>query len=352
MKNGKCWIAALCLGLVTLLGGDRLWAANPKGQPVDDVKVKMEAEGWQQVADGVFERKLGPNKVEHLGYGREGIAWTIGEISRKLEHLRAEQEAYPSEKLAEAIDGLTLLLNKTKSNLWNLDQDPAAGPSGLAAPLAGPSCSSICYSATADAYYSTSPQFVAAVADATFNSTCGFSGDTYAFAYARATLNGTTTTVSQSSPQSGTSVTSHAVASAYGKEAPGIPCYSEASSYAQSSALGISYSTSDVNNECPAPPVQPCTVTITGTSYESFNHPTCRSRTWTASVSGCTPFSYQWTLNGTVVGSGSTYTRSVCYYDGFFTLGVTVNGTATDTHDVWVDYYEENPCGGSGQFCP
>ena len=131
-----------------------------------------------------------------------------------------------------------------------------------------------------------------------------------------------------------------------GGSVSGIPCYSEASSSAVSSALGISYSTSDTNSSCTTPP---CSVTITGTSYEFFTNYSCRSRTWTANVSNCTPTSYQWKYNGSVVGSGSTYTRNVCGYDGSFVLDVTVNGSATDSHYVTVDMCECGPC--NGQIC-
>lgn len=348
MQNKKYWTAALCLGLMTLMGGHRLWAAGPALQKGDELKAKMKAEGWTQIVDGVFERQLGPNKVEHLGFGREGLAWTVGELTRRLENLQKEQEVYPSEKLAKIIDDLNIKVAKARRELWNMDQGSSQELSSITAAVAGGSCSNICYSATADAYSLTSSQGVAAVAEAKFNSTCGYSGDTYAYAYARATQNSTTTTVTQSDPKSGTSVTSYAFASANGGSVSGIPCYSEASSYAQSSALGISYSTSDTNNLCPP---QACTVTITGTSYEYFSAGGCRSRTWSASVSGCTATSYQWTYNGTAVGTGSTYTRSVCASSGTFTLGVTVNGVASDTHSVTAEY-EPCECCNTGQICP
>lgn len=351
MSNRKYWAATLCLGLMTLLGGSRLSAADPERQQFNELKARMQAEGWKEISPGVLERQLGPSKVEQMGFGRDGLAWTVGELNRTLARLQKEYKAYPSKELANTIADLTIRAAKARRELWNLDQTRSQDLSSITAALAGPSCSNICYSATADAYHLTTKQGVAAVADAKFNSTCGYSGDTYAYAYARATLGTTTSTITQSDPKTGTNVTSHATASAEGGSVTGIPCYSEASSYAQSTALGIHYSTSDTNNLCP--PV-PCTVTISGTSYEYFIMPGgggCRSRTWTANISGCTaPFTYQWTKNGTVVGSGSTYTQSVCASTADFTLGVTVNGIASDTHvvDVEVEYCE--CC--NGQICP
>ncbi|HWN45361.1 MAG TPA: hypothetical protein VNW71_24255 [Thermoanaerobaculia bacterium] len=345
MIHSKRWTAAICLSLMTFLGGDRLSAADPVKKELADVKAKMMAEDWKEISKGVFERQLGPNKVEHMGFGREGILWTIGEMGRKLEFLRQEQESYPSEKLAKIIEDLDLNIIKAKHELWNLELESSKGLSNITANVTGGSCSNICYSATADAYPFTSGQGVAAVAEAKFNSTCGYSGTTSAYAYARATLSGTTTTVTQSDPDSGTNITSYAFASVSGGNGP-LPCYSEASSSAVSSALGISYSTSDTNSSCPIPP---CSVTISGTSYEFFTNYSCRSRTWTANVSGCTPSTYQWKYNGSVVGSGSTYTQSVCGYNGSFTLDVTVNGSATDSHFVTVDFCECGPC--NGQIC-
>jgi hypothetical protein len=350
MRSGKYWTSVICLSLMTVMGGSRLWAAtSQERQQADELKAKMKAEGWQEISEGVFERQLGANKVEHLGYGREGLSWTIGELNRQLESLRKENETYPSEKLAKIIDDLTYKSAKARHELWRMEQGPAKGLSSVTAAVAGASCSSICYSATADAYALTSPpQGVGAIADATFNSTCGYSGDTYAYAYSRATLSGTTTTVSQSDPHTGTSVSSHAAATVYGGSVTGIPCYSEASSYAQSSALGISYSTSDTNSSCPAPPA--CTVTINGTTFEYFTGPGCRSRTFTATVSGCTATSYQWKIGSTVVGTGSTYTKSICPGTASFTLQLTINGTTSDTHDVEV-FYEPCECCGGG-ICP
>jgi hypothetical protein len=344
--NRKCWTTILCLVLATILMGDRLAAAEP--DPMVQLKAKMTKDGWKEVAQGVFERQLGPNNVERVGFGREGLSWTLGELSRRLASLEQEQELYPSAKLAKIVDDLRLQVGKTQAALRDLDFEVEKGEKGLSNAIeevTGGSCSSICYNATASAYPLTSSQGVAAVANASFNSACGYSGETYAYAYSRATLGTTTTTITQSDPDSGTSVTSSATATSNGGSVSGIPCYSEASSYAQSSALGISYSTSATNSSCP--PVACTTATIAGTTYEYFAFPGCRNRTWTVSVnSGCTATSYQWKYNGTVVGTGSSYTRSVCPGNYSFTLEATVNGTLVDTHVVQVVYEPEPMCGG------
>jgi len=334
---------------MTFLGGSQLSAADPEQQKVDEVKVRMQAEGWKEISPSVFERQLGLNKVEHLGYGREGLAWTVGEMNRTLNRLHKEYKSYPSKELANTIADLTIKVAKAKRELWNLDYDLSQGVSSMTAAVTGPSCSSICYGATADAYNLTATQGVAAVASAKFNSTCGYSGESYAYTYARATSGTTTTTLTQSDPKTGTNVTSNASSSVNGGSVSGIPCYSEASAYAQSTALGISYSTSDTNSSCP---LVPCTVTISGTSYEYFFTSGCRTRTWSASPSsGCTVSTYQWKKNGTVVGTGSTYTQSVCSSTADFTLGLTINGT-TSAPALYVDIeYEPCECCNTGQLC-
>lgn len=355
MTNGKRWTAALCLGVAALLGGSRLWADEPKKQQADEVKARMTAEGWKEITEGVYERQLGPTKVEHLGFGREGLSWMVGNLNQRIGRLRQEYERYPSAKLAEIIADLEIESARTRRALWNFDQSKSEGISNVTANVTGPSCSSICYKATADAYPLTNTQGVGAVADSSFSSTCGYSGSTTAYAFARATLNGTTTTVTQTDPHSGTSSTSHAAATVNGGSITGTPCYSEASASVTSTALGIAYDTSDSNSSCPV--VNPCTVTISGTNYEYWIMPGgggCRTRTWTATPSNCsTPVTYQWSKNGTNISgaTASTYTQSVCASTASFTLGVSVNGgAATDTHyvEVVVEYCE--CC--SGQICP
>src|SRR5829696_2699432 len=173
MIRRKCWTAAICLGVTILLGGDGLSAADPVKKQSEDARAKRETEGWKQISEEVFERLLGPNKVEHLGFGREGLSWGIGEMNRRLELLREEQESYPSEELSQVIDGLTAQIAGATSELWKLDQNEAEGMSSKTEAATGPSCSSICYSATADAYPLTSSQGTGAVAEAKFNSTCG-----------------------------------------------------------------------------------------------------------------------------------------------------------------------------------
>ena len=165
--NTKCRTIALCLGFVSLLGGDGLCAAGPERLSLDQLRAKMKKEGWSEVSSGVFERRLGATKVERLGYGRQGFAWTVGELTRRIERLQEEQESYPSAELAKALVDLRAYLAKSKAGLAQLESEPEDGLSSVAAA----SCSSLSHSATADAYATTSG--VAAVAKASFHNACG-----------------------------------------------------------------------------------------------------------------------------------------------------------------------------------
>ncbi|HEX7183039.1 MAG TPA: SprB repeat-containing protein [Thermoanaerobaculia bacterium] len=335
----KIWTAVLCL--ISILGVQHLSAAGPEKETWKETKAKLRAEGWKQVSERVFERQRTETQVEHLAYGREGLVWTISELKGRLKSLQEEYQSHPSEDLAKVIDSLTIRIADAREELLGT----ADGIASLSeASTIG--CSR-CYSATVDAYPLTGSQGVGAVADAKFTSDCGNSGDTYAYAYARATLNGTTTTKTQEDPRSGSNATSHAAATMNGS----VDCYSEAYAATQSTALNIFYSTTETNFSCPAP-VQPLSVSISGSTYEYFAGTACRSRTWTATVSGgSSPYTYKWYSGSTVVGTASTYTRSICRTHPSFQLKVVVTdstgATVQDLHDVTVE--AEPMCG--DQFC-
>lgn len=345
----------IAVSLALALGA---WTAPAFGVEENEVEpaewaaltLKMESEGWQQVAPKVFERQVSGTKTEHLGYGEEGLAWTIGSMNQQLDRLMAEFERSPTIELAETIEKVSAAISRAHQDLRAL----ARGGGLEAAPQAldGPSCDGVCYSATADAYHQTAQQGVGATAVAKFNNPCGYSGDTLAYVFVQATQGTTTSQFTQNDPRTGSNITSTAQGSLAGGSASGYPCFSTASATVWSSLLGFSYSTIDTNDGyCPIPP-NPISASIVGSSYEYFANLTCRSRTWTASVSGgVTPYSYQWTVNGAVVGSGSSYTRTICPGNGSFTLALTATGanaqSSTSSRTVIVEYEPIETCGGT-----
>lgn len=347
--TARKWCAiSFCLSLMALVGVGRSWAAGSETQQWENLKAKMSVEGWTQVAEGIFERQMGPTKVERIGYGRQGIARTLRDLNSRLAALNVRYENEPTEDLAGKIEELSGLISRIQQDF---QQVPTRLTSAVAA-VSGASCTNICYSATADAYPLTATQGVGALAEAKFNSTCGYSGEVYAEVTVKATLNGVLKDMTEQSnpPLSGTSVTATAGEDALGGTSAAVPCFSSAYASVTSTALGISYSTSDTNSSCPAVPQNP-TATISGSFSQSFTSTTCRNVTWNASASGgVSPYTYQWKVNGLNVGTGSSYTRNVCYSHSDFTLSLTatgansLSGSTSRTIDVIYSPNNPDPC--------
>jgi hypothetical protein len=93
-------------------------------------------------------------------------------------------------------------------------------------------------------------------------------------------------------------------------------------------------------------------VSISGTNYEYFTTGGCRTRTWTANLTGCSSPTYQWYKNGVAISgaTASTYTQSVCASTAPFTLKVIVNGVSSADYYVDVVYEPCECC--TGGICP
>jgi hypothetical protein len=270
--------------------------------------------------------------------GPEGFAWMVKQLQAELGLLLDELRVRPTPKLRKTIRDHQAEIAKLQSYASALKGDY----SGQAA--AG--CD-FAYGAHADAYPTRPTQGVRADADAYFNNTCGYVGDTYAYALARATLNGVETTVTQTHPNSGTNVTSAVTASVAGNTS----CYSYSTGRVTSFDLGISYQTADENFDCPAN----LTAVINGpTSVTIYNY-YCKTVTWTSTVSGGTPgFSYAWYIDGYFAGSGSSLSRTYCGNNTNWTntenLSLTVTDSAgwsaSDTHVTYIYFRTKyiDPC--------
>jgi hypothetical protein len=251
--------------------------------------------------------------------------------------MQAEYKAYPSRKLARVIEKMKAEIIRIQKALRN-NEIPTLQEKVL---LNG--CD-VTYGASADAYYRTDVRGVGATASSYFSNNCYAPGHTEAYAYVRATLNGTTSTHSVFDPSdsySGEYVNSSASWSLQG----GPDCYSQASASVNSVQVGLSYSVFDENYQCPPPPP---TVTISGLTSTSITGYTCRTITWTATVSGGVPgYSYAWYRDGYYVGSGSSYSETFCgdniAYTQYVNLSVNVTDSvgspASDTHTTRINYY-------------
>jgi hypothetical protein len=296
-------------------------AAPPASNPGQDRLNQMIADGWKPVANGVLKRNTGGNQVETFAMGVEGFTFAYEELRSQYGFLLSEFRKHHDPNVRKALVDVNQQMVRTQSDIQALQTSTLAAP-----PAAGCDFS---YGAHANAYATTSVQGVQADASAYFNNNCGYSGDTYAYAYARAAIGTVTTTKTQTDPKTGANISSAATAAVAGS----LDCYSYATARASSVDLGISYSTASENFSCPVvnpPPI----VTVSGLSSTSIFGYTCKTVTWTSTVtSGTTPYvSYAWYENGYLVGNGGTsYSETFCGDDYTWTQTVNMSLTVTDS---------------------
>jgi hypothetical protein len=321
MKKLVLTALVLCL---SLLGTPRSSFADQGDRAsANDPIAKMQAQGWKIVGDGVLQRERRAGEVETFVYGVGGFTWKLQDLWSQLPNLRKAYLAHPTDDLRRAVLNHRKEIASTQAMLEAARTAAANGETGLVKD----GCT-ITYTYNADAGYLTSSQGTYGSASASFYHSCGLSGEVYAYATASVTVNGATTTQTVTD---GPRSSSNATASAYASEL-GIPtCSSYAYASVTSSSLNpSSYSISSSNSSCPAPssPV----VTISGTNY-IYVSSGCTTSTWTSSVSGGTsPYSYQWTWNGAAVGTGSSYSRTVCAGTVYSYTSNTLALTVTDTN--------------------
>lgn len=327
---------ALCLAL---FGATNQVSAQTGTKSNEDILAQLQSEGWKIVKDGVLQRELIPGEVESFVFGVPGFTWKIQDLRRQLRKLQAELRANPTPELRKAIvNHRKAIANSQRA----LRLARASEASGEEADLSKVSCA-INFSYNAVAGPRTDVQGTFASSSATFGADCGgFSGQVYAYAFAKVTVNGaeTTETVTDG-PRSGANVS----ASAYASRSGVSPCESYSFGEMVSDSLNpSSYSMSASNSQCPT--LSPPTATINGVGYVDL-WGGCQTYTWTASVSGGTaPLTYQWTWNGTTVGTGSSYSRQFCtgptYSKTNNTLGLTVTDSASRTGSASKSVQVEN----------
>jgi hypothetical protein len=307
-------------------------------QPLEPELVRqMLQEGWQKVADGVLQRTTDDRQTETFTYGEDGLRWTARRLEARLGFLQNEYNSHPSADLAGIIENI-------KAQLIDVDQSLKAGLGQAEMPTGEDiAACTISYDAQASASALTSSQGTAASAYANYSSTCGQLGNTYAYAYARATSGTLTTTHIQEDPKyNGTSLTSTGNVSSPGS----TDCYSEAFARTWSPTLNIDYSVSQVNYSCP-PPVSPFSVSASGPSdVYTDDYTPCQIVTWTATPSGGTsPYTYDWYIGGTYQASGSSLSRKYCGFNGSVTVTVYAHDSsspvqyANSSYTTYFQYY-------------
>src|ERR1043166_129836 len=184
----KLW----CIGflLLTILAGGAVFA-DQDHRKTEDALDKMMGEGWKPVAPGVLQRSKNGNQVETFAIGPEGMQWALQQLKGRLRFLRSEYRNYPSNDLPQTVPSLRQAIVKPQEDLGRLGVE--GEPLGEEVSEKN-DCIVVPPSATASASSLTLVQGVTATASASFETTCDYEAETFAYAYSRATQ-GTTTFV-------------------------------------------------------------------------------------------------------------------------------------------------------------
>lgn len=337
------------LGLVLLLGLSTAASAQPSeltltapgpADPLDELL----ADGWVIVNAGILQKQHDDGRRETLGFGIEGRTWHVNQLERELGQMLVDFEIAPSASLGAAIDQHRALLADARDGLVRARELEAAGQDE--------SLSTVLKNCTVNySWHAYADPGAKARADAAWYHSCGTTASTYAYAYCRKTVSGTTTSTNQTDPSGpGSNISSYAscnYAVTVNASDSTRDCYSYARGYVNEP--GGFHEMTDRNYDClPNSPQVTISGPLSASRYGDFD---CGYVTWTASASGGSGgYSYQWKWNGSNVGTNSSsYTRNVCgYAEGSHSVGVTVtdssSATGSDTHPFQI----LNWGGGSG----
>lgn len=301
----------LCLSLLS--------SAIP-GLAQTDPLARLEREGWTLVQEGVLQRQPEPGAVETVVFGAEGFAWKLRDLRSQLRVLRREHEANPTPELRRAIASHRKLIASTGERI---ERARATG-AGAKWTIFDGGCN-LNYTLDAEASHKVNLQGTWASAGADFNASasCGEflvgdgTGEVYAYAFAKTTVNGAPTTATVTDgPRTGASVSASAEAHRNG----GPTCESYAYSEVTSDHLeGSSYTKSKTSTTCPAAS-SPLTLQVSVTSnYDGQEEVViweekCVTVTWKVNVSGGTPF-YTANIyrNGVFQRTGTSYSEQFCF---------------------------------------
>ena len=346
----KLFVAlALCL---SLLGSTNPMPAQADRKIDEDVISQLQREGWKIVSDGVLQRASRAGEVETFVFGVPGFNWKLRDLRSQLQKLQTELRYNPTPELRKAIASHRKEIANT---LKMIERARIADASKM--DLSKVSCT-INFSYDAAAAAKTDVQGTNASSSASFSANCaGFTGEVYAYAFAKTWLNGaeTTDTVTDG-PRTGANVSATASASRSG----GSPCESYAYASMTSNNLNpASYSKASTNTSCPAP----FSVSVTSNHPSSFTlaYGSCVNITWTVNISGGTP-SYTANIykNNVFKFSGTSYTERVCGRYTASTETITMRADVTDSvgqtrsssHVTTINHPGSGGSGGGGGCLP
>jgi hypothetical protein len=186
--------------------------------------------------------------TETFVFGVQGFTWKLRDLRSQLAALRREFKTSPTPEIRRAIISHRKAIASTQEMLMRARLGEMTG-----APILPKTDCTITYAYRANASYKTDRQGTWADASADFSvaSACGFSGEVYAYAFAKTTVSGAPTTATVTDgPRSGSNVNASADANRNG----GAPCESYAFASVTSNNLNpTSYSVSQENDTCPEP---------------------------------------------------------------------------------------------------
>ncbi|HEX6898864.1 MAG TPA: hypothetical protein VF789_04090 [Thermoanaerobaculia bacterium] len=298
----------------------------------DDPIQKLQREGWTIVQDGVLRRQSNPGEIETFVYGVEGFTWKLQDLRAQLRKLRAEMQAAPTPDLRRAVASHRKVIASTREMI---ERARAAEADGETATLKVLSCSPT-FNYDAEAAHKTDRQGTWADASAEYHmpAECYGTGEVYAYAFAKTTVNGAPTTATVTDgPRSGADVSAAADANRNG----GPLCESYA--YASVTGYGLnlsSYSKAKSNESCawPAPPY--VSVKSDKSPELWLDEEECVTITWTVNISGGVPgYTSRIYRNNVFLKNGTSYSENVCNNnDGTYEWAgadITIRADVTDS---------------------
>ena len=315
MKSKSLFLLTL-LCVVMMITGARVGSAQ-EVQPLEPGwLLRMYAEGWQKVQEGVLRRDAGDGEFETFSYGMEGLQRVVEGYELQMSRLEERYSSLPSAELAEAIERL-------RGQIDALSQDAYSAPSveefdGTALT----ECDGITFGAVTSAGPLDTAQGVKATASAYFHTNCaGSVGELFTLAFAEAYEESLHTARTQDDPKTGSWVDSYATESVQGSTG----CYSYADASVSMSGNVIYQAPHKENYSCPLP----FSVSITGpvVSTTDYYIANCKDVTWTATTTGGMPsYTYEWYIGTAFQGAGSALTKNYCATNAL----VTVKAVARD----------------------
>jgi hypothetical protein len=244
----KVFLMSLLLGLALAAnvrpGLAETWSLNSAGM-LD----RLEKEGWQTVQPGVMQRQVEGDTVETLGFGADGLRFKLEEMKAHLAYLRKEHALHPTPELRAATRAHRAEILRVQEALKRGAKAGKLESASDALVAVGANCTAN-YDAIA-----TLPlgQGVSANASASFNNACGYIGEVYAHAHAKATtptnqvVSMTKTDPALNMPSIGVNVTAAGLAGVDGV----TECYRYAYASVTSYDLELTYIQSASNSTCP-----------------------------------------------------------------------------------------------------